>query len=108
MILLWGVSGDRPLALVHRALQRHGAPMFFLDQRAFLETELELGFSPRVRGSLRRSGHWVALEEITSAYVRPHDSRLLPEVGDAEAGAFVRYHATQLEDAMLCWTELTS
>ena len=108
MILLWGVSGDRPLALVRRALQRHGAPVFFLDQRAFLETELELGFSPRVRGSLRTSGHWVALEEITSAYVRPHDSRLLPEVGDAEAGASVRSHATQLEDAMLCWTELTS
>jgi glutathione synthase/RimK-type ligase-like ATP-grasp enzyme len=108
MILLWGVSGDRPLALVHQALQRHGAPVLFLDQSAFLETELELSFSPQVRGTLRVSGKWVELANITAAYIRPHDLRLLPEIRNAEPGGAVRTHAIRLEDALLCWTELAS
>jgi glutathione synthase/RimK-type ligase-like ATP-grasp enzyme len=57
---------------------------------------------------LRTSGHSVTLEEITSAYVRPHDFRLLTEFGEPEPDASVRSHAIRLEDALLCWTELTS
>jgi hypothetical protein len=108
MILLWGLSGETPLALVHRALERQSAPVFFLDQRAFLETELQLTLGPRVQGTLRSGADRVELGEITSAYVRPHDSRLLPEVRNAGLGGSAHSHATRLEDSLLCWTELTS
>jgi glutathione synthase/RimK-type ligase-like ATP-grasp enzyme len=108
MILLWGIPGETPLALVHRALERQGAPVFFLDQCAFLEIELELASCSQVQGTLRAGAKWVELGDITSAYVRPHDSRLLPEVENAGPGSAAWSHATRLEDALFCWTELTS
>ena len=107
MILLWGMSGETPLALVHRALERHRAPVFVLDQHCFLETELELTLSPQVQGTLRSGADWIELGEITSAYVRPYDTRLLPEANAGPDGSACS-HATRLEDALLCWTELTS
>ena len=107
MILLWGLSGETPLALVQRALERQSAPVFVLDQHSFLETELELTFGPQVQGTLRSGADWIELSEIAAAYVRPHDSRL-PEVRNAGSDGSACSHATRLEDALLCWTELTS
>jgi hypothetical protein len=45
----------------NQARQRHGAPVLFLDQRAFLETELELVFSSQVGGTLRAGTECAAL-----------------------------------------------
>jgi hypothetical protein len=108
MILLWGIPGETPLALVHRALERQGAPVLFLDQRAFLETELQLASGSQVQGTLRAGAECLELGDITSAYVRPHDSRLLPEVENAGPGSAAWSHAIRLEDALFCWAELTS
>jgi hypothetical protein len=51
VILLWGVEEDRPLAAVHDAVNRLGAPVAFLDQHAVLETEIDLCVGADVMGS---------------------------------------------------------
>jgi hypothetical protein len=108
MILLWGIDGDTPLTLVRQALEREGACVLFLDQQAVLETEIELDASPQIRGTLRIGPGSVELGAITSAYVRPYDWRRLPALEDAGPGSAAWSHAARLEDALLCWTELTS
>src|SRR5262249_34045626 len=44
----------------------------------------------------------------TSAYLRPHDSRRLPEVSEAGAYSPSWNHACEVEDLLLSWSELTS
>ena len=107
MILLWGIDGDTPLALVRQALERGGACLLFLDQQAVLETEIELDASTQIRGTLRIGPGSVELGSITSVYVRPYDWRRLPALEDAGPGSPAWSHAARLEDALLCWTELT-
>ncbi len=48
-----GSSGGQPLRSVRGALHRMGIPVAFLDQRAVLDTEIELSVDSDIRGSLR-------------------------------------------------------
>jgi ribosomal protein S6-L-glutamate ligase RimK-like protein len=108
MILLWGLPGDGPISAVRRVLEGLGAPVFFLDQRRALETHAELSVGSRVEGTLRVGGRTLALEDITAAYLRPHDSRRLPEVECAGPGSAAWNHVSWLEDLLFSWAELTS
>lgn len=106
MILLWGLPGDRPLASVCAALKRLGAPFLFLDQRAALETEIELCVDGDVCGELRYEGRSLDLAQVAAVYARPYDSRRLPLAqGGSDAPAY-RY-ALGLEDLLSSFCDLT-
>jgi len=106
MILVWGVPNDRPVAAVRAALERRHEPVFFLNQHDVLDTEMDLSVNSSVEGVLRLGADEVELGAITAAYLRPYDSVRLPEVADAPPEAAAR--AAAFDDAMLCWSELTS
>ncbi len=107
MILLWGLPGDGPMAAVRQVLEEEGAPVFFLDQRRALETQVELRVGARVEGLLSVGERTLELAAITAAYLRPHDSRRLPEVQRAGPGSPPWNHVTLLEDILFSWSELT-
>lgn len=107
MILLWGLPGDGPMSAVHQVLEEQGAPVFFLDQRRALETHVELSVDARAEGRLCVGERTLELGAVTAAYLRPHDSRRLPEVQRAGPGSAPWNHATLLEDILFSWAELT-
>lgn len=107
MILLWGIPSDDPLRSVELALHRAGAPVAFLDQRAVLETEIEIIADGAVAGNLRVGEQSIGLSEITAAYLRPLETRRMPAVMEAGANSAEERHALGVEDALLSWAELT-
>jgi glutathione synthase/RimK-type ligase-like ATP-grasp enzyme len=108
MILLWGIPSDDPLRSVESALHRAGAPVAFLDQRAVLETEIELIVDGTVAGNLRVGEQRIDLSEVTAAYLRPMEIRRMPVIAQAGANSAEEVHALGVEDALLSWAELTS
>jgi glutathione synthase/RimK-type ligase-like ATP-grasp enzyme len=106
MILVWGVPNDRPVAAVRAALERRNQPVFFLNQHDVLDTEMDLSVDGIVEGVLRSRSGEVELGAITAAYLRPYDSVRLPALADALPNVAAR--AAAFDNAMLCWSELTS
>jgi hypothetical protein len=107
MILLWGVAQDSPLANVRRALVDTEERVVFVDQRAVLETTIELCVGAAVEGVLVVRGHEIDLAEVTAAYLRPYGSDQLPAIRKAGAGSAAWQHAFAVDDALLSWAELT-
>jgi glutathione synthase/RimK-type ligase-like ATP-grasp enzyme len=107
MILLWGIAGDEPLALVRSTIERRGSPHYFLDQQATLQTEMEFVVAREVHGSVRVCGQTIALESITALYLRPYDSRRIRAVAQAGRDSPEWHHALNLEDALVSWAEMT-
>lgn len=107
MIVLWGLSGDPPLAAVWMALVRLGAQVAFLNQAMLLKTEIDLRVDRRVGGRVRIGGQTIDLAAVTSIYLRPHDSRRLPVVERAGPDSPIWRHALHLEEALSSWVELT-
>src|SRR3954469_4716903 len=93
MILLWGISQDRPLALVRDALDRRGAPVFFLDQMRAAETEIALDVGTDVEGAICLAGDTCRLETVSTAYVRCYGSHDLPFADPADRIDETRRHA---------------
>ena len=106
MILVWGVPNDRPVAAVRAALERRNEPVYFLNQHDVLDTEIDMSVGGIVEGVLRSGTGEVELSAITAAYLRPYDSARLPALADAAPEVAAR--AADVDDAMLCWSELTS
>jgi hypothetical protein len=102
-ILLWGLPEERPLERVRRELERLGAPTLVLDQHAVLETEVDLVVGSEVSGSIRARDRRIDLRSVTASYVRPYDSRRLPEV--IETGE--QHHAGAVEETLYSWAEIT-
>jgi hypothetical protein len=104
MILLWGLAGDAPLAGVAKRLSQIGAPAFLLDQRAVARTSVSLGAS--LSGVVRIDGVAVlALEDVTAAYIRPHDStRIVERTAPGDPGASRR--AMETDMALLAWADI--
>lgn len=107
MILLWGLPGDGPMAAVRQVLEELGEPVFFLDQRRALDTQASLRVDVRAEGLVSEGGRTLALEDVTAAYLRPHDSRALPAIQRAGPGSAEWEHVSSLEDLLLSWAELT-
>jgi len=107
MILLWGLPGDRPLIAVHTMLQRLGYPVVLLDQRAVLRTEVELCVGSSMEGTLRFRDQTISLSAITAVYLRPYDSRCLPDIVLAGQDSQAWRHALEVEDILMSWVELT-
>jgi hypothetical protein len=68
MIFLWGLPGDRPLALVRDALYRLGCTVAFLDQRLVLDSWVELSISPQVGGTIWAPGETIDLTAGKTAW----------------------------------------
>jgi glutathione synthase/RimK-type ligase-like ATP-grasp enzyme len=107
MILLWGIPSDGPLRSVERALHGAGAPVAFLDQRAVLDTEIELVVDGTVAGHLRVGDQRISLGDVTAAYLRPMETRRMPAVLQAGANSAEEGYALSVEDALISWAELT-
>lgn len=107
MILLWGLPGDSPLAKVRAALARRGAAVAFIDQRAVLETEIELTVDGTVEGVVRTSGRVIPLGQVSAAYVRPYSSTQLPAIERAGQYSDAWRHALGIDDALITWADLT-
>ena len=106
MILLWGLPGDSPLAKVRAALGRRRAAVAFIDQRAVLETEIELTVDGTVEGVVRTPGREIPLGQVTAAYVRPYSSTQLPAIERAGQFSDAWRHALGIDDALLTWADL--
>jgi hypothetical protein len=88
-------------------VERQGLPLLLLDQREVAETEVDISFGAELRGTIRTRTRTVDLRAITSAYVRPCDSRMLPAVARAGEGSPLWRHALALAETLSAWTELT-
>lgn len=106
MILLWGLSGDRPFDAVHAALRRRNAAVALVDQRLVLKTSAELSLEPELRGTVNVAGSRVRLDEMRSYYFRTYDLRRLPAVREAASPLEAQQCASALEDLLVLWLEL--
>ena len=108
IILLWGHASDSSLRAVHQSLQKLGAPIGFYDQRRVLATEVELLVDDKVSGLLRVDDEQINLQSISAAYIRPFDSRWLPEIQKAGPDTPEWIHAVKIEDALISWAEIAT
>lgn len=72
-ILLWGLAGDSPLAAVRNELARMERTAILIDQRAVLETSIELHAGEDVACTVEWNGLRANLKKVTAAYLRPYD-----------------------------------
>jgi RimK-like ATP-grasp domain len=107
-ILLWGLAIDLPIAAVRDALMRAGSHVTLFDQRTIRDTEVELVAGTSLEGLLRIGDERCNLADITGVYLRPQDSRKLPDVAAAGEKSDLWRHALEVEDILLSWCELTS
>lgn len=107
MILVWGLPGDTALARVYAALQRLGREVVLVDQRAILDTEVELRIDATVAGQLRIREQVLALEEVSAIYLRPYETCRLPSILRAGQGSPAWQHAHAVEELLFTWVELT-
>ena len=108
MILLWGISGDCPMAMVHAALSRAGAPVVFLDQQAVVQTSIELDLlDSAVSGTLKTADWTLDLATVSACYLRPYDIRRMTALKDLEPTSTIVQCAFRFEDALSCWIEMT-
>jgi len=108
MILLWGLAGDRPLASVRNELARLERTALLIDQRAVLDTRIELCVSTEVACTVEWDGLRVDLEKITAAYLRPYDPLGVPAVANAGYASAEGRHAVAVYEALRLWSEMTS
>lgn len=107
MILLWGIASDGPLAQVHTALLRAGAPVAFLDQQRVLEGRIELTLDEAVHGTLRSPDWTLDFDAVTAVYVRPYDTLRMRALQGLRAGSRRLQRAFAFEGALTSWIELT-
>ena len=108
MILLWGLSGDSPLASVRTELARMERTALLIDQRAVLETSVELTAGERVACTVEWNGLRVDLEKVSAAYLRPYDPLGVPAVSAAGNDSAASRHAVAVYEALRVWSEMTS
>jgi RimK-like ATP-grasp domain len=106
-VLLWGLPADPPIAAVWNALQRAGCPATLLDQRAVLDTEVQLVVGSSVEGLLRVKDKTFDLADVKSLYLRPYDLRDLPNLAGADRNGEMWRRALELQDILLSLADLT-
>lgn len=75
MIVVWGLLEDPPTRTVYRALQERAAGPLLVDQACIDEFEVVETARGKV---LTWPGFRVAIEDLTSLYLRPYDIRQIP------------------------------
>ena len=107
LVLLWGLEADPPLAAVLRELTDLGVPTEFADQNQVLDMEVRLNVSGSIAASLRLRGRDFDLSRVTAAYLRPCDFLQIPAIATAGAQSAAWRHATQVQDIIASWSEMT-
>jgi RimK-like ATP-grasp domain len=107
LILVWGVESEGPVRAVLEELNHLGATVQLIDQRAVLETEVEINVAADVEGTLRMGGQVIDLAQVTACYLRPYDWTGLPDVARAGANSVAWRHAADVHDVLACWSEVT-
>jgi glutathione synthase/RimK-type ligase-like ATP-grasp enzyme len=114
LILLWGISGDDPIASIYDSLLKLGASVAFLDQMQTRDVQIDFSVERQITGSLRIGSKIVKLSSITSAYIRPYDSLRITAAKEEEQEEKrgINYDCSvcdlvNFDDAILCWAELT-
>ena len=111
----WGNKNDSRLGRAKRSPRRRRKGGLGASQRAGLLSQPDTtSWTPRwicrvggvVEGVLRSGTAELELGAITAAYLRPYDSARLPGLADATPEVAAR--VAGVNDAMLCWSELTS
>jgi glutathione synthase/RimK-type ligase-like ATP-grasp enzyme len=106
-VLLWGLPGDDPLAVVRRELNRLGAPVLLLDQRDVLRTSVYLRADPAVHGWVTVGAVAVDLDAVGAAYLRPHAATQVAERLGFPAGTPEHAHAAAVDAALAAWADAT-
>lgn len=109
MILLCGIRSETSQARLVRALDEHGAPYRFLNQRRARESVIRLEHDSggtTLDGVLEHDGWSLALHEVTGLYLRFMDDRLLPELAGEPPGSPVRAACRALHDLIGQWAEV--
>jgi glutathione synthase/RimK-type ligase-like ATP-grasp enzyme len=108
LVLLWGLSTDRPLAAVREELLRLGVPLLTVDQHEVLDTEIRLSVGHDLEGAIRVGGdRWIDLAEVSAVYLRPYDSRHVAAVAREGPESAAWRHALAVEHVMASWSEMT-
>jgi hypothetical protein len=107
VILLWGHASDSSLRAVYESLRKLYANIAFYDQRRVLDTEFHMTVGIGVSGKLRVEEEEIDLERISAGYIRPFDSRWLPQIERAGADSHEWIHAVKIEAALISWAEIT-
>jgi glutathione synthase/RimK-type ligase-like ATP-grasp enzyme len=107
MILLFGVAGEKPLERVHAELTRQGQEVALIDQRAVLETEVDISFGNEIDGNIRIGSKTIDLSSVTAAYLRPYGVDQLPVLKGLERESPQWRHAMNATEAISAWTELS-
>jgi ribosomal protein S6-L-glutamate ligase RimK-like protein len=107
LVLLWGLESDPPLAAVRQQLRSLDVPNELIDQRLILDTEVQLNVGERIDASLRIRNREIDLNEVTAIYVRPYDSHQLPGIANAGPHSLAWQHATEVDDVLASWSEIT-
>ena len=110
MILVCGICSEGSVARLMRALDEHGAPYRFLDQRRTPSSVIRLehgGNGAAPDGVLEHDGWKLALSEVSGLYLRLMDDRLLPELAGEPPGSPLRTACRAFHDLIGQWAELT-
>jgi hypothetical protein len=108
LVLLWGLESDPPLFAVREQLRVLGTPNVLIDQRSVLDTDVSLHVGDSVDAAIRIGGREIDLATVTAAYVRPYDSHQLPDITKAGPQSSAWLHATEVDDVLASWSEITS
>jgi glutathione synthase/RimK-type ligase-like ATP-grasp enzyme len=108
MILLVGVPGDAPLAMVRAELLKQGATFVLLDQRDALNSDIDVEFGSDVVGILRVGGQVFELNSITAVYLRSYGLDQLPVLRELDRESSQWIYATNFTHTLFAWTELCS
>jgi hypothetical protein len=105
--LLWGLPGDPTMTAVRRAVAALGVPAVFIDQRAVLDTTVELSVGASIEGLVRIAETELDLSRVGAAYLRPHDGTRVPAVCDAAPGSPAWRHARDVDDTLTAWSDMS-
>src|SRR5687768_16097271 len=108
MILLCGIASETPVQMVVAALRELGLAHAVIQQRRFLETELDIAVAGgEVRGQLVVDGQYIRCDEVTGIYARLHDWAVLPEIAGAPADSEARRRCRDWHEAVSEWLEVS-
>ena len=105
LILVWGIASEGPVRAVMEELNELGATARMIEQRAVLETEMDLKISSEVTGTITVGGQMIDLSQVTACYLRPHDWTGLPDIARAGPNSPAWHHAARIQDTLACWAE---
>ena len=107
MVLLLGLPGETPLSQVHAALMQLGHETALIDQRAILETKIDVTFGSEAKGNIRIGDQAIDLGRVTAVYQRSYGLDQLPVLQGLDRQGPEWSHAIKLTEILSTWTELS-